>query len=55
MEPEAFAIFHDRFIVTANKDGTIPLNSRIVGELVKDTIQMDLLKELLRRANSAGP
>jgi hypothetical protein len=54
MEPEAFAIFNDRFIVTANKDGTIPLNSKIVAELLKDSIQTDLLKELVRRANSAN-
>ena len=54
MEPEAFAIFADRFIVTANKDGSIPLNSRIVAELVKDSAQDDLLKELVRRANSAN-
>ena len=54
MEPEAFAIFNDRFIVTANRDGTIPLNSRIVAELVKDSIQTDLLRELVRRANSAN-
>jgi hypothetical protein len=54
MEPEAFAIFNDRFICTANKDGTIPLTSRIVAELVKDSVDADLLKELVSRANSAS-
>ncbi len=53
MEPQAFAIFNDRFICTANKDGTIPLSSRIVAELVKDSVDIDLLKELVCRANSA--
>jgi hypothetical protein len=51
-EPEAFAIFNGRFIVTANSDGSIPLNSKIVAELVKDSIEIELLKELLRRANN---
>jgi hypothetical protein len=40
--------------LTANRDGTIPLSSRIAAELVKDNIQTDLLIELVRRANSAS-
>ncbi|HME33572.1 MAG TPA: hypothetical protein VKG65_12520 [Terriglobales bacterium] len=54
MEPEAFAIFNDRFVCIANKDGTIPLSSRIVAELVKGSVDIDLQKELVRRANSAN-
>jgi hypothetical protein len=54
MEPEAFAIFNDRFIVTANKDLTIPLNSMLVAELVKESVEIGLLRELVRRANSAN-
>jgi hypothetical protein len=60
MEPQAFAVLYPKkgitgriYICTANKDGSIPLNSKVVAELVEDSINIDLLEELLRRANSA--
>ena len=51
MEPEAFAIFN-RFVCTANKDGSIPLDSKVVVEIVPGSINSELMEELLRRANA---
>ena len=49
-QPEAFAVFHG-YICTANKDGSIPLDSRIVAKIVPGETNVELLTELLRRAN----
>lgn len=48
---ETFVVFNSRFIVTANRDGTVPLNSKIVAELVDGSVRPDLLTALIDRAN----
>lgn len=50
--PAAFAIFDDKFIVTANEDGSIPLNSKVVIDLPKGGIQQDLTEIMVHRANT---
>lgn len=44
-----WAIFRN-FIVTANPDGTVPLNARLIGELTEDATYQ--LAEVIRRASA---
>lgn len=48
-----YALFHG-FIVTANPDGTIPLNARIVCRIPTDSkdVDHDLVMELIAQANA---
>lgn len=37
-EHEVFWIFADHFLITCEKDGTIPINSRVIAEVVVESI-----------------
>lgn len=51
MQPTYFAIFHD-YIVTANADGSIPLNATIVAKVSE--VDEGMLQVLIARANQAS-
>lgn len=48
-----FALFHG-FIVTANEDGSIPTDAKIVAKFDTSEGSHDLLCELIKQANGEG-